>query len=108
MRGFTRLPSQKGATRNTDGLLNLKPKPSRLEVRRNFFSNRVTDNCYKNPNAVKNVESMSAFKRCYKNNRAAMVTPTNMEPDWRQDGGADGTGLEVRITTECGHLPRGC
>ncbi len=30
-------------TRSTDGPLNLRPRPARLEVRRNFFSNRVVD-----------------------------------------------------------------
>jgi hypothetical protein len=64
------------ATRSTERLLNLRQKTFRLEVRRNFFSNRVIDSWNKIPNAVKNVESVFAFKRGYKNHRAAMVTPT--------------------------------
>jgi hypothetical protein len=33
------------------------------------------------------VESVFAFNRGCKYHRAAMVTPTLVEPDWRQDGG---------------------
>ncbi len=44
--------------------------------RRHFFSDQVIDSWNKIPNAVKNVESVSAFKRGYKNHWDATVTPT--------------------------------
>ncbi len=66
------------ATRSTDGLLNLGPKPCRLEVRRNFFSNRVIDRWNKILNAVNNVEPVFfAFTSC------------------DGDSHLDGTGLET-------------
>jgi hypothetical protein len=43
------------ATISTDDPLNVRPKGARLEVRKNFFSSRVTENWNKIPTHVKNV-----------------------------------------------------
>ncbi len=71
----------------------LKHWTCQYNQRRHFFSNQVIDSWNKIPNAVKNVESVS--ERGYKNHRAAMVTPTWMEPDRRQDGGADNNRMQT-------------
>ncbi len=44
------------ATRSADDPLNFRPKAARLEVRKNFFSSRVTENWSKIPSHVKNVK----------------------------------------------------
>jgi hypothetical protein len=41
------------ATRSSYGPLNLRPRPARLEVRRNFFSNRVVESWKQIPSNVK-------------------------------------------------------
>jgi hypothetical protein len=50
-----------------DLLLDYRPKAAWLEVRKNFFSSRVTENWNKIPSHVKNVTTASGFKRSYKN-----------------------------------------
>ncbi len=51
------------ATRSTDGPLNLRQRPARLEVRRNFFSNRVVESWNQVPSDVKNARNAGMFKR---------------------------------------------
>ncbi len=53
------------ATRSTDGPLNLRPRPARLEVRRNFFSNRVVESWNQIPSDVKNARNVGTSKRLY-------------------------------------------
>jgi hypothetical protein len=48
---------------------------ARLEVRRNFFSNRVIDSRIQLPTHVKNVKTVSSFKHGYKNYTAGLVPP---------------------------------
>ncbi len=50
------------ATRSTNDPLNVRPNAARLEVRKNFFSSRVTENWNKIPSHVKNVKTSSGFK----------------------------------------------
>ncbi len=64
------------ATRSADCPLNLRQRAARLEVRRNFFSYRVVENWNKIPCAVKNVKTVSSFKRNYKKHRVELVPPT--------------------------------
>jgi hypothetical protein len=59
------------ATRSTDDPLNVRPKAARLEIRKNFFSSRVTENWNKIPSHVKNVKTVSGFKRSYKKTQRA-------------------------------------
>ncbi len=49
------------ATRSTDDPLNVRPKAARLEVRKNFFSSRVTENWNEIPSHVKNVRTVSGW-----------------------------------------------
>jgi hypothetical protein len=49
---------------------------ARLEVRRNFFSNRVIDSWNQLPTHVKNVKTVNSFKNGYKNYTAGLVPHT--------------------------------
>ncbi len=42
--------------------LNLREKAARLEIRRNFFSNRVIDNWNMIPSVVKNARTVASFQ----------------------------------------------
>ncbi len=61
------------ATRSADFPLNLRQKAARLEIRRNFFSNRVIDNWNMIPSAVKNARSVVSFKLRF---RKSLVSTT--------------------------------
>ncbi len=61
---------------NGDGLFNLKPRAARLEVRKNFFSNRLVDSWNQIPSKVKSGRNVSMFKRQYKAHRVAQAAPT--------------------------------
>jgi hypothetical protein len=58
---------------STDGPLILRPKPVRLEVRRNFFSNRVVDSWNQIPSDMKNTKNVGIFKRLYRTHREAQA-----------------------------------
>ena len=60
-------------TRSAADPLNLKPQAARLEIRRNFFSNRVVEEWNLVPKGIKNARSVQSFKRAYKNHRAEIV-----------------------------------
>jgi hypothetical protein len=55
-----------------------------LEVRKNFFSSRVTENWNKIPSHMKNVKK-SGFKRSYKNQRAgcSSLEEKDLKARWR-------------------------
>jgi hypothetical protein len=55
--------------------LNCRQKAAWLEVRKNFFSSRETENCNKIPSHVKNVKTGSGFKRSYNNLRKLVAPP---------------------------------
>jgi hypothetical protein len=63
------------ATRSTDGPLNIRPRPARLEVRRNFLSNRVVESWNQIPSDVKNARNVRVFKRLYRAHREAQAAP---------------------------------
>jgi hypothetical protein len=50
------------ATRSTDDPLNVRRNAARLEIRKNFFSGRVTERWNKIPSHVKNVKTVSGFQ----------------------------------------------
>jgi hypothetical protein len=50
-----------------DRLHNLRQKAARLEVRKNFFSNRVIDSWNQLPSQVKNMKTVSSFKHGLQN-----------------------------------------
>jgi hypothetical protein len=64
------------ATRSADCPLNLRQMATRLEIRRNFFSNRVIDNWNMFPSAVKNARTVASFKLSFKNHRSSLVSTT--------------------------------
>ncbi len=49
---------------------------TRLEIRRNFFSNRVIDNWNMIPSAVKNARTVASFNLSFKNHRKSLVSCT--------------------------------
>ncbi len=58
--------------------LNLMPQAARLEVRRNFFSNRTVEDWNKIvPSEVKNARTMAIFKNGYAEHRAGLVGSTD-------------------------------
>jgi hypothetical protein len=63
------------ATRSTDDPLNVRPKATRLEIRKKIFSSRVTESWNKIPSYVKNVKTVSGFKRSYKKHRELVAPP---------------------------------
>jgi hypothetical protein len=63
------------ATRSSDGPLNLRQRHARLEVRRNFFSNRVVESWNQVPSDAKNARNAGMFKRLYRAHREAQASP---------------------------------
>jgi hypothetical protein len=63
-------------TRSTADPLNLRPKAARLDMRRNFFTNRVVEDWNKIPLEVRKVKTMISFKNGYALHRARMVEST--------------------------------
>jgi hypothetical protein len=63
------------ATRSSDGPLNLRQRHARLEVRRNFFSNRVVESWNQVPIDAKNARNAGMFKRLYRAHREAQASP---------------------------------
>ncbi len=61
------------ATRSSDGPLNFRQRPARLDVRRNFFSNRVVESWNHVPSEVKNARNVGMFKRLYQAHRHCKV-----------------------------------
>ena len=61
------------ATRATANPLNIRFKHGRLEVRRNFFTVRVTELWNRVPTDIKNKRTIDAFKNAYAHHRANLV-----------------------------------
>ncbi len=59
-------------TRQAAGLMNVVKPRSRLEVRSNFFSVRVTDGWNLVPEEIKMARSAGLFKRLYKTHRSSL------------------------------------
>ena len=57
-------------TRATEDPLNIRVKHRRLEVRRNFFTVRVTEQRNQVPTEIKNKRTVDAFKNAYAHHRA--------------------------------------
>jgi hypothetical protein len=54
------------ATGSSADPLNLRPQPSRLEIRKNFFSQRVVEGWNSTPANLKQAVSVKCFKNGYK------------------------------------------
>ena len=61
------------ATRATADPLNIRVKHGRLEVRRNFFTVRVTELWNRVPTDIKNMRTVDMFKNAYAHHRANQV-----------------------------------
>jgi hypothetical protein len=55
-----------GRMRQDADELNLKQKPARLDVRRNFFSQRIVKKWNEIPGEVKRAKNVTSFKNLYK------------------------------------------
>ncbi len=64
------------STRSTADPLNLRAQAARLEVRKNFFSNRVVEDWNKIPASLKKAKTVKSFKNGYAHLRANMVEST--------------------------------
>jgi len=64
-------------TRQSADPLNIKPRAARLEVRRNFFSQRVVEDWNKLPKTQKNVETVNSFKNGRKEYRRAIFASSD-------------------------------
>jgi hypothetical protein len=73
---FVRADQSNVQTRSATGPMNLRHQAARLEVRRNFFSQRVVENWNKVPTNIKMACTVNSFKRGYKKHRAELVVPT--------------------------------
>ena len=67
---FTMAGEAARATRATADPLNIKVKHGRLEVRRNFFTIRVTEQWNRVPRDIKNQKTVDSFKNAYAKYRA--------------------------------------
>ena len=61
------------ATRTTADPLNVRVKHGRLEVRRNFFTVRVTEQWNQVPMNIKSCRAVDLFKSAYAQHRANQV-----------------------------------
>jgi hypothetical protein len=70
---FQRVDTSVRTTRSAADPLNLRAQPARLDIRRNFFSNRVIEPWNLVPSELKNARTVGYFKRAYKRHRMEMV-----------------------------------
>jgi hypothetical protein len=73
---FTMADSHGRNTRAAADALALRQSNSRLEVRRNFFSQRIVAPWNEIPSQIKHVSSVQAFKNSYRKHRSERVTAT--------------------------------
>jgi len=70
---FQRVDTSVRTTRSAADPLNLRAQPARLDIRRNFFSNRVIEPWNLVPSELKNARTVGFFKRAYRRHRMEMV-----------------------------------
>jgi hypothetical protein len=70
---FQKVDTTGRLTRSAADPLNLKTQAARLEIRRNFFSNRAVDGWNLVPSELKNARTVQYFKRAYRRHRAELV-----------------------------------
>jgi hypothetical protein len=70
---FQRVDTSVRTTRSATDPLNLRAQPARLDIRRNFFSNRVIEPWNLVPSELKNARTVGYFKRAYRRHRMEMV-----------------------------------
>jgi hypothetical protein len=72
---FQRVDVTIRTTRSASDPLNLKQQASRLETRRNFFSNRVVEAWNLVPSEIKSARTVHGFKNAYRKHRETLVQP---------------------------------
>ncbi len=72
---FQRVDVTVRTTRSASDPLNLKQQASRLEIRRNFLSNRVVEAWNLVPSEIKSARTVSGFKNAYRKHRETLVQP---------------------------------
>ena len=70
---FQRVETTGRVTRSAADPLNLRQQAARLEIRRNFFSNRVIEAWNEVPSEIKNARTVQSFKRAYRAHRMETV-----------------------------------
>jgi len=75
-------------TRSTDDSLNVRPNAATLEVRKNFFSSRVTENWNKIPSHVTNLKNSEWLQEKLQITESWLLLPRGNKI-WRQDGGTE-------------------
>jgi hypothetical protein len=65
--------------------LNVRQQASRLDIRKQFYSQRVVDGWNKVPTDIKNSVTVSSFKMAYKKHRGELEAATYRESRWRKD-----------------------
>jgi hypothetical protein len=73
---FTSVTESGRPTRSAADPLNLRPQTSRLEIRRQFFSQRVIENWNKIPASLKQAKNVKCFKNGYRTFRETRVENT--------------------------------
>ena len=69
-------PEQVRVTRMAADPLNVRQQASRLDIRRQFYSQRVVDAWNKVPTDIKNSVTVSSFKMAYKKHREDLEATT--------------------------------
>jgi len=72
---FTMASDGERVTRMASDPMNIRQQACRLDIRRNFFSQRVIDNWNKVPTAIKNSVSVNSFKNAFKRHREQLNGP---------------------------------
>ena len=73
---FTSVTESGRPTRSAADPLNLRPQTSRLEIRRQFFSQRVVESWNKISASLKQAKNVKCFKNGYRTLRDTMVENT--------------------------------
>ncbi len=76
---FQKVDTSGRITRSAANPLNLKPQAARLEIRRNFFSNKAVEGWNLIPSELKNARTVHFFKRAYRTHRAELVKSASKE-----------------------------
>ena len=70
---FQKVDGTERLTRSAADPLNWRPQAARLEVRRNFFSNRTVEDWNKIPSEEENARTVAIFKDGYAKHRVGLV-----------------------------------
>jgi hypothetical protein len=70
---FTSVTESGRPTRSAADRLNFRPQASRLEIRRQYFSQRVVESWNKIPASLKLAKNVKCFKNGYRTLRDTMV-----------------------------------